>query len=207
MSLEINIPAIYSDTFGIYGQISRFPGVTTNGDENGSAGEFTIPEIARTEFELLSYLGTPIESPIFFEAGEYRKFNLQGELVKVKRNRLMLPASTLIEVSREKKASIIPANNGNEEHTQLYGHTSYRIRMYGICLPEPNRSAKDQYAEILGFDDLMDSIKVSSPYLLEHGITEITILRMNAGQVKGSPKVRAFQIEAKSEKPAELIIQ
>ena len=114
MSLEFNIPAVYSDTFGLYGQLARFPAVSTN-ESRGSAGEFKVPEIAKTESQVLSSLGTPVESPIFFEAGEYRMFDLDGTLIKVKRNELMLPPTSLIEVSRSKRVKELPTNNGNEE--------------------------------------------------------------------------------------------
>lgn len=206
MSLEFNIPAVYSDTFGLYGQLARFPAVSTN-ESRGSAGEFKVPEIAKTESQVLSSLGTPVESPIFFEAGEYRMFDLDGTLIKVKRNELMLPPTSLIEVSRSKRVKELPTNNGNEEITTLYGHNSWRIRIYGVALPETNKTPKQQLNELLGFENLMDSIKVRCSYLLEYGITEITILDIASGQVKGMPNARAFQINAKSEKPAELTIR
>lgn len=210
MSFEFNIPSVvYSDTFGIYGQIAKYPGVTTGNESGSSAADFLVPRFAKTEAEVLSSLGTPVESPLYFQSKPegYRKFNLKGELIRVVKDEIMLPPTTLIELSQDNIVGVTAVNNGNEEITSFYGQASYRLRIYGICLPEKNKSAQEQYSEILAFKNLADSIKVSSAYLLEHGITEITILRMSSGQVKGSPNARAFQIEAKSEKPSELIIQ
>lgn len=202
--LEYSIPGLLNEAFGMSGLLHRFPGAPGSELER-SLNEFNIPTEEIEESRVKSSLGTPVFSPVHFDPGFYRKYNNDGRVIKVERDRLMLPATTLITLGREKIIKTTPVNSGLEEVTEMYGFMSWRIQLQGVCLPEPNRSIDDQIEEILSWEELTDAIQVSCPLLELFNISALSILRIRTGVLR--EKVRAFSIECKSEKPTELILQ
>lgn len=204
LSYEFSIPGLLNEAFGHYTMLGRFPGAPGTSAAN-SLNNFNIPSQELDANQVKSHLGTPIFSPIHFDPGFYRKYNDDGRIIRVERDRMMLPATTLISLSREKILKTTPVNNGLGEVTEMYGFRSWAVQIQGICLPEPDRSVDEQIEEILTWEELTDAIQVSCPLLEVFKISSISIVRIRTGVLR--EKARAFSIECKSEDPTELILE
>ena len=88
----------------------------------------------------------------------------------------------------------------------MYGFDDWVIRLRGLCLNEPDRSAYDQITELLQWEKIADSIPVLGDLFRDKDIYNIAIQNIDIKQIQGKPNIIPFEISALSDEPLELVL-
>lgn len=151
-----------------------------------------------------SWMGTPILFPAAFKGGIYQQYNVKGELVEIEVPDLVLPPATMFQFRRPKnttRTNIL----GNGTVKEIFGFDDWVIDVRGLCLDEPNRSAQEQLAELLRYENLADSIEVLGGQFQQRNIQRVCINEWTDNVPQGTPGVVAFQFQLISDEPLEIL--
>ncbi len=160
--------------------------------------------------QMMSYLGTPIMSPIWFESKKYQVFDDFGDIKLEKFERFRLPSATLVSMRRAKIMTETKARASKGSVIEMYGFEAWKIDIRGFCLPDPAhktaQSAYEQKLKLQSYENIVDSIGVLSELFNDLDISNIVIKEINFNQLKGKPEVIPFYIRCLSDEPLELIV-
>lgn len=203
--IRYDIGKIFSAAFGISSPIYITRPIRI-GEQNPDISYSGVKMVEKAEAEKMSWLNTPIIFPVKFEAEVYKVYDLKGKLTEKEYADFWLPAATLIEFSRAKNITRTAVLGSNGTVKEIYGFDDWQIRMRGVCLPEPDRTEKDQKEALLAWAEIAASIKVDGDLFFEKGIDRIAISDVQFSQVQAKPEVIPFEITAISDQPIELIL-
>lgn len=209
---EFNVPPIaglFLDAFGVkIGGVYR-PEVGENraDDPNGLFTGLEIVEEINESYDT-SGLGTPIIFPLYFSAGTYEKYNQHGELKPKKMGDFRLPIASIVSFRRDKIMGVTRINGGNGSVKEIYGFDDHQITINGFLLPDNSQpqgliNPLQQEKELMKWDNLASSIEVFGELFTLHSIRNLTIKGINFEPMRGKPNIRAFTINALSDKPIE----
>lgn len=209
-TIRYNFSELFSVAFGIG---TKFFPVKYNHPTEQSEGvgniHFDIPSIDNKEEAIeLTKLGTPILFPITFIGKGYNKYDRNGKIINVELKDFRLPASSLIEISRDKAETTTPLSGITGSVKEIYGFEDWKITIKGICFNEQNhpthKTPIEQKNELYQWESLADSIKIESEILRDFDIYNLFIKNIQFGQIAGKPEFLPFQIECLSDEPIEL---
>jgi hypothetical protein len=194
--------------FGISGRISTYKGAPGTEQETDLSGKYTVEGIEelQTILPVSIATGQKVISPLYFLAGDYKRYLSTGAVGLIGMDKLLLPPYTMMEVDREKNIRTTGVNGGLGQVTEMYGFKPWNVKIYGFAYDNAEQTADEQLREILEYEVLSDAIGVRCTYLDTFGIKALSILSISSPQLKGMPKVRAFQMNCISEQPTELTL-
>lgn len=153
-----------------------------------------------------SWMGTPIMFSAYFKGENYNQYKENsGELEKVKLETFYLPPATVFQFRRAK--NIVRTNVLGSSGTvkEVYGFDDWIIDVKGLCLDEPNLTAKDQLKELIKWQNLADSIEVKGDLFDWLEINRICINEFEYNIPQGTPGVVAFTMTLLSDNPIEFL--
>lgn len=180
--------------------------------ENFQAGEYPHVRLLHETGDDAAYseFGTPVLGVVTFEAGEYNTYNrLTGAVEKVKMDLYTLPASCIVEFSRDANITKTEVLGSSGTVKELYGKGDWDITIRGLAFSPRNgqgETAREQIAKLVKWDNVCDSIPVLGGIFQEKGINNIVIESLSVRPVEGEWDAIPFQIDAVSDEPIELYI-
>jgi hypothetical protein len=210
-NINYNMSELFAVAFG-YGT-PRTPVVYISGEGVSTADmpavHFDLPVIQSKEQAVeLTKLGTPILFPITFVGKGYNKFDKQGRIVQVNMADFRLPASTFVELSREKNETTTTLSGGTGSVKELYGFGDWNIAIKGVCFNEPGhptaKTTTEQKNKLYEWEALADAIQIESTILREFEIFNLFIKRLSIAQLAGKPDLVPYTMECYSDEPLEL---
>jgi Domain of unknown function (DUF6046) len=164
--MNYTIPNIFLEAFGLQ--------VTKSYNPEVSDGNPNDPNILYTGIEIIkdietakeiSGLGTPIIYPIYFSAGTYKKYSLQGEIENAVMSDFRLPIASIVSFKKEKIVGVTKINGGNGTVKEIYGFDDFKVTINGFLIPDASqpqgfKKSLDQEKELLKWNNLASSIAV-----------------------------------------------
>lgn len=148
-----------------------------------------------------SALGTPVQSNVIFQQGEYTLFD--GTIQTW--NTLRFDA-VLISVSQAKKIVKTEIAGRNGTVKEYVGLDDYSIQITGVITGANGQHPAGEVESLKRMLDAPISIAVSSKYLQNLGIFSIDIESYELGQQAGGYSYQNFTINATSSNPAEIFL-
>jgi len=148
-----------------------------------------------------SSLGTPVQSNIIFQKGEYTLFDGTVQTWETMRF-----DAVLISVSQAKKIVKTEIAGRNGTVKEYIGLDDYAIQITGVITAENGRHPAGEIEALKRLLDAPISIAVSSQYLQNLGVFNIDVESYELGQQPGGFSYQNFTINATSSNPAELIL-
>lgn len=208
---RFGVPGPLAVLYGILRPV-RYPGVATLQQEE--LPEVSFGELAITEDEArsVSHLGTPIYYPILLKGGEYKQYDRNGEVQRVRVGDLRMPLSSVVEMSRSKVLTTTRVVAAQSTVKEIYAHDDWTIRVSGILLDEPQHpqgatTIEAMQERLLEFEALADAIEVEAELLHQRQVYRMVIKSISFNQLPGKPRMHGFQMECVSDDALELIIQ
>jgi len=162
--------------------------------------EFNIIE----ESDRKSWMGTPIMFSASFNEETYNVYEKKsGQLEKSSMKTFDLPAATVFQFRRAKNIIRTNVSGANGTVKELYGFDDWVIDVKGLCLDEPNQTAKEQLEELIKWQNLADSISVSGDLFETLDIKRVCISEFEFNIPQGTPGVVAFTMTLWSDDPLE----
>ncbi|SHG33095.1 DUF6046 domain-containing protein [Flavobacterium johnsoniae] len=188
---KYKISKLFQAVFGINSPVYISETMRKNKPPNFSyKGIETLPDYTYSDWESTnqtSWMGTPIIFPTtFMNNQKMLKYNSRGELVRVQLNDIQLPPATMFSFRRAKniiKTNVLGSNGTVKE---IYGFDDWLIDVRGLCLDEPNRSAKSQLDEMIQYYELASGVGVSGALFSACGISAVCMTDFNFEVVQGS---------------------
>ena len=156
-----------------------------------------------------SWMGTPIIFPAKLLGGSYMRYTATGEIERVQMQDTPCPPATMFAFRRAKNITRTQLLGNNGTVKEIYGFDDWVIDVRGLCIDEPNRSAEEQLRQLLEWENIADSLKVSGRLFSQMpgtGITAVSIADWSHNVQQGSPGVIAFQCQLFSDEPIELLL-
>lgn len=153
-----------------------------------------------------SWMGTPIMFSGTFKGGTYKQYDDRGNLILASLNDFQLPPTTLFSFRRAKNVTRTNVLGSNGTVKEIYGFDDWTIDVKGIALDNPNSSAAEQIEELLKWERLADSIKISGSLFNQRRIDRVVISDWSDNIQQGSVGVIPFSFQLYSDDAIELII-
>jgi len=205
MDARYDISKLFEAAFGMQLPFYIIPSVRVNANQ----GETYCPKIKMNKGEWRgrkTYLGTNFIMPTRFVGGEYYKYKPNGELTKTTLDDIVLPPVTLIDFRRAKNITKTDMLGSDGTVKEIYGFDDWIFTARGLALSRPGYYAYQKIQDLLEFENLADSIEVSSFLFSEKNITRIVIENIEIGQLEGQPDTIPFTIQGCSDNPIELVL-
>lgn len=166
-------------------------------------GKINVAEKDKSTVGRKSQLGTSIFSELRF-GDVYKKVKGGYDLIEHK-----FPIDlALFSVSQVKNIVITQVNGRDGDITTYNGMSSYRINVKGRINGKNGVYPKDDVENLIKFLEYDQSIPISSPFLNDiFDIQEVVVLNYDINQDEGGHSYQKFEINLKSEKPVEILIQ
>jgi hypothetical protein len=148
-----------------------------------------------------SSLGTPVQSNVIFQKGEYELFDGTTQNWETMRF-----DAVLISVSQAKKIVKTEIAGRNGTVKEYIGLDDYAIQITGVITAENGKNPAGEIEALKRILDSPISIAVSSQYLQNLGIFSIDIESYDLGQQPGGFSYQNFTINATSSNPAEIFL-
>lgn len=208
---DFNIPQLFHDVFGVTLNKAYRPEVSDGKSNMPNLDYSSIELVDKDEAYKLSALGTPIIFPITFKGGLYNMYDSTGQIYKKQMGDFRLPISAIADFRRSHIMKKARAAAGYGTNKETYSLDDWQIQIKGFCLqdnaqPQGKLTALEQEEELLGWDELVDSIAIDGALFGLRGIYNIAIEDMNMPYIRGNKGLRPFIINAVSDTPAELIL-
>lgn len=199
---KLNLQELFQFAFGINGPLFT---VDTAPQEVAAASGFdgirTLPDY--NSDSPTSWMGTPILFQATFLRGSYKRYKLNGEIENVQLDNFALPAATMFSFRRTKNITRTNVLGGNGTVKEIFGFDDWIVDVRGLCLDEPDRSAQEQFAQLLQWENLADNIGVSGSQFAIRGIQRVSMSEWSENIPQGQPGVVAFQFSLISDDPQE----
>jgi hypothetical protein len=209
---QIPLNSLFTSVFGIAGQFIRRYNVPPE-ERKKDTFYFEVGEVENevTEGTVKSYLGTPINFPMKFVAGDYfvRDFST-GNIIKKEMDLYFLPHASVATFSRSKRYTETYMSGQRGSVIEEYGFEPWDIRIQGFILKNPNDgSVEQQVTDMQKWENLSDAIQVSGRVFQWLGINEIAFTKVDfmPSKTLNLESVMPFEISARSVEPIELTPQ
>ncbi|MCZ2393418.1 MAG: DUF6046 domain-containing protein [Chitinophagales bacterium] len=157
-----------------------------------------------------SWMGLDVMFPFWLGGENLRYFNENtGELKYEKTEKILIPAATLVDFSRQKEIITTKMSAGYGTVKELYSFGDWDIKIRGVLFDErkDERTAVELRRRLLAFEKYADSIPVSGWLFNEtHNINRIVIHSIQLRQLQGKPWVIPFEMNCSSDQNLELIL-
>lgn len=209
---KYNISKLFQAAFGINSPIYISETMRKNKPPNFSYKNIeTLPDYTYSDWNSTnktSWMGTPIIFPTTFMNNQLmKKYNSLGELVYVPLEDIQLPPATMFSFRRAKNITKTNILGSNGTVKEIFGFDDWIIDVRGLCLDEPNRSAKNQLDELLEYYELASGVGVSGALFTACGINAVCITDFNFEIVQGSNGgVISFTMQLNSDEDITLVI-
>lgn len=161
------------------------------------------------EPEGMSWMGTPIVFPAKLLGGSYMRYKPSGELERVQMQDTPFPPATMFGFRRAKNITRTQLLGSSGTVKEIYGFDDWVIDVRGLCLDEPDKSAEQQLKELLEWENLADSLKISGRLFSQMpgtGITAVSMADWSHNVQQAAQGVIAFQCQLYSDEPVELLL-
>lgn len=203
--MEYNVAQLFKAAFGINSPI-YFPKTEENKSPVLSyEGLEVLPDYY--DAESTSWMGTPILFSATFKNGNYKQYNSIGEIVETTLNDFELPSATLFSFRRAKNITRTELLGNNGTVKEIFGFDDWVIDVRGVALDEPTRSAHAQIDELLKWERLADSIKISGKLFNQRRIDAVVMNDWSDNIQQAQPGVIPFSFQLFSDEALELIIR
>ena len=203
------LPNLFLEAFGLKVN-SMYNPELSQGNPDAPKSLFTGLEIVKDINDAydMSAMGTPILWPIFFSAGNYKKYNDKGEIIEKKMGDFRLPIASVISFRRDKRLSETNINGGKDSVKEIYGFSSWVVTINGFLIPDASqpqgfKTPLQQEKELVKWDDLASSIDVFGELFAVRKIKSLTVKGINFEPMRGKPNIRTFTIDALSDQTVE----
>ena len=190
-----------------------FPGAAQEAEESNPDISFGgVRVVDDSDQYEISHIGTPIMFPITLVGGNYRTYDVNGQVLDTSLSDLRLPISSVIEMSNSKTITTTPVSANGGTVKEIFAFGEWDIRISGIIFDEkthPHGATTVERMEhrMRVFDQLADSIGVECALLNRRGIQRLVIKSLNFQAVPGKPRMVGYQMQCESDAPLELLIQ
>lgn len=222
MSEQYHISTLFKEAFGLEKVVQFKPDLTEasgytpveynpqlQDTSKAPAINFDIGQVTKDEAIALSQSGIPVLYPLTFKGKGYKKYDSTGKLVDVQMNDFRLPASTIMELSRDKAETTTVLSGGVGSVIEMYGFENWQISIKGICFNESAHpqatTPAEQKKQLYRWEQLASSINIESELMREFDIYNLFIKRLKISQIPGKPQFIPFEIDAISDTPIELL--
>jgi hypothetical protein len=222
--MDYNVSDIFQQVFGVsvtkaYVPLAKKPQGVNDGSNvivNDTASN--MPKLSYSGIEIIededeakamSALGTPILFPITLEGSSYMQYNLKGEIEYKQPGDFRLPITAIADFRRPKIIGKTRAVAGWDSDKEIYGFDDWQITIRGFFLkdekqPQGKITAYEQEAELLKWENFVDSVKVDGFFFEMRNIKKMVIKEVPVQMIRGNPKLKPFVIKAISDLPYEL---
>lgn len=188
---KYKISKLFQSAFGINSPVYITKTMREDKPTNFSyKGIETLPDYSSSDWDFekqTSWMGTPIIFPTtFINNQKMKKYNSLGELVNVQLNDIQLPPATMFSFRRAKNITKTNVLGSNGTVKEIFGFDDWLIDVRGLCLDEPNRSAKSQLDDLLAYYELACGVGVSGALFTACEINAVCITDFNFEVVQGS---------------------
>lgn len=203
--MTYNVAQLFKAAFGINSPI-YFPKTE---EKNSPVLTYEGVEILPDYYDAdsTSWMGTPILFSATFKNGTYKQYNSVGEIVETTLNDFELPSATLFSFRRAKNITRTELLGNNGTVKEIFGFDDWVIDVRGVALDEPNRSAHAQIDELLKWERLADSIKISGKLFNQRRIDAVVMNDWSDNIQQAQPGVIPFSFQLFSDEALELIIR
>ena len=160
--------------------------------------------------EVLSWMGTPVLGSFKLDGKAYKTYDNKGKLITMEQNDFVMPFATVVEFNRAMNVTKTKTLGNKGTVKEIYGLDDWSISIRGICLTDENRNqqktASEQYLEMCSWRDVCDTVNVTGEIFNEKGIYGLVFDSFSLRPVQGKPDVMAFEIQATSDNPIELML-
>ncbi len=181
---------VYATRSALRGKGTAFTGLTSKTDEKAKK---------------MSWLGTPVMFPVKFKRATYKVYRPSGEIAQVEKSDFYRPPC-LAQFSRAKNLTQTHVLGDTGTIKEMFGFDDWHIKIKGLCLDEPERSAYDQLEALLDWEEVADGIDVSGALFADKQIYNIVIKSIDVQSLQGKPGVVPFTIDAVSDEALELVL-
>lgn len=202
--MEYKVAELFKTIFGVNSPIYNVPEEAKPAPVLSYEGVQLLPDYYEADAQ--SWMGTPIIFQATFKGDSYKQYNSVGEIVQTSLNDFALPAATMFSFRRAKNITRTNLLGSNGTVKEIYGFDDWVIDVKGIALDEPNRSAAQQIDELLNWERLADSIKITGKLFNQRKIDRVAISDWSDNIEQGKPGVIPFQFQLFSDEAIELIL-
>ncbi len=203
--IRYNVSELFKLAFGINSPVYVTEPLNNTKSANISyEGIEVLPQYYTEESK--SWMGTPIMFAATFKGDTYKQYNQVGEIVKISLNDYELPPATMFSFRRAHNITRTNLLGSNGTVKEIYGFDDWVIDVRGLALDEPSQSAEDQINELLKWERLADSIKISGKLFNQRQIDRIAIADWSDNLTQAKPGVIPFQFQMFSDEAIELIL-
>ena len=151
-----------------------------------------------------SYLGTPVFSNIDFIEGSYK--NLEGETIEYE---TLTVNTVLFSVNQSKNVVRTPIQGRNGTVKEYISDGDFDVSIRGLIVsPNANEYPKNDVLKLVEILKVQDNLEIASRFLNDRfGITNLVIMSYSLPENEGFQNMQAFEINAVSDEPIELILK
>ena len=151
-----------------------------------------------------SYLGTPGFSNIDFIEGSYK--NLEGETIEYE---TLTVNTVLFSVNQSKNVVRTPIQGRNGTVKEYISDGDFDVSIRGLIVsPNANEYPKNDVLKLVEILKVQDNLEIASRFLNDRfGITNLVIMSYSLPENEGFQNMQAFEINAVSDEPIELILK
>jgi hypothetical protein len=202
--MTYNVAQLFKAAFGINSPI-YFPKTE---EKNSPVLTYEGVEILPDYYDAdsTSWMGTPILFSATFKNGTYKQYNSIGEVIEVSLDDFQLPSATLFSFRRAHNITRTNLLGSNGTVKEIFGFDDWTIDVRGVALDEPNKSASSQIDELLKWERLADSMKISGSLFNQRRIDRVVMQDWADNIQQAQPGVIPFSFQLFSDEAIELIL-
>lgn len=164
-----------------------------------------IETIAVRESEVMSLLGTPVAMPVRINSGRYTSRQKSGEVVSLEYPELLLPPTTLVEITRKKRIVRTSVNGASTGTVKEYiGTDDFEVRLTGMIVSQDDNMPVDYIQDFRAVMEAPVALSVTSELLQWFGIYNLVVDDYSIALVEGYSNLVAYQVRAMSDAPVEI---
>lgn len=164
-----------------------------------------IETVTLRDSEVKSILGTPVVMPVRIAGGSYQSRQPNGEVVQVEYPSILMPPTTVVELSRRKRIVKTHVNGAQTGTVKEYiGADDYEVRLTGMMVSQDNYMPVDYIQDWVRVMEAPVALDVTAELLQWFGIFRIVVEDYTLAQVEGYQNLVAYQIRAVSDAPVEI---
>ena len=202
--IRYNVSQLFKAAFGINSPVFiTEPLIRSKPTELSFKGIKQLPEYYQPD--ATSWMGTPIMFQAKFENGSYRRYKPNGDTESIQMAEFILPPATMFSFRRAKNVNKTNVLGSTGTVKEIFGFDDWIIDVRGLAIDEPNRTAAEQIAELLKWEELADGIDVSGELFNSHNIFRVAMEDWNDNLVQGKLGVIAFSCQLTSDVTLDLI--
>ena len=196
--IRYNVSELFQLAFGV-----QYPFFLTEPIAQDQASAISFSGIKTLANDGFSWMNTPIMFNATFVAGSYKLYKRNGEITTKSLESLTLPAATMFTFRRAKNITRTNVLGSNGTVKEIYGFDDWVIDVKGVCVDERGNSAQDQFARMLEWENLADSIEISGTQFKARELSRVVMSEWSENIPQGKPGVVAFSTTLYGDEPME----